>query len=75
MSDPARSPAIYRMPLFGALIRMAVQGPDAPLIRLALVLAIGIIVVALFGYPGLITLALIGAFGMLGMLIVITRAR
>ncbi|MFT6774512.1 MAG: hypothetical protein ACJA1L_002224 [Paracoccaceae bacterium] len=74
MSD-APSTAIYRLPLFGFLIRRSVQGPDAELVRLALVMVIGILVVALFGYPGLIALGLIGTFGMLGLLMVITRAR
>jgi hypothetical protein len=74
MSDAPASPAILNAPLIGPLLR-ALTGPDAPLVCVLLVLVVGIALVAAFGYPALIVLALAGTFGMLGGLIVLTRAR
>lgn len=74
MSDAPATPSILNAPLIGPLLR-ALTGPDAPLAWLVVVLVLGIVLVAAFGYPALIALALAGTFGMLGGLILLTRAR
>ena len=74
MSDAPSSPSILNAPLIGPLIG-AFKGENAPLAAVALVLVLGIVLVAAFGYPALIVLALIGTFGMLGGLMLLTRAR
>jgi hypothetical protein len=74
MSDDPKSP-LFTIPLLGPLLRQLAGGPHALIAWLALVAVLGLGSVLLFGYPALILLALSGAFAMLGMLIVITRAR
>jgi len=74
MSDAPASHSILNAPLIGPLIA-AFFGPNAPLAFVALVLVVGIALVAAFGYPALIVLGLIGTFGMLFGLMLLTRAR
>jgi hypothetical protein len=74
MSDAPAPVTLSTAPLIGPLIR-AFAGPDAPLAWLVVVLVVGIVLVAAFGYPALILLGLIGTFAMLGGLVLLTRAR
>lgn len=74
MSDAPHSPSILNAPLIGPLLGLC-MGENAPLAVLALVLVVAILLVAAFGYPALILLGLVGTFGVLGGLVLLTRAR
>ncbi|PIV72696.1 MAG: hypothetical protein COW55_15930 [Rhodobacteraceae bacterium CG17_big_fil_post_rev_8_21_14_2_50_65_11] len=69
-----RTPLLYRLPILGRMIRETLEGDeDTPFYALAAVLSLWAIAVITFGYPGLITGALIMTATILLILIRLTR--
>lgn len=68
--------ALYLVPVLGRMIREALEGPDEALLAfLANIVMVVILLVTIFGFAGLITIALSGAVVMFVVIFDITRGK
>ncbi|MFN4099366.1 MAG: hypothetical protein ACK4GT_06280 [Pararhodobacter sp.] len=69
-----RTPAVYRLPILGAIAREWAEGdPDFPLYLILAILGVWGVAIMLFGLPALYLPAVVASPLMLGVLFLISR--